>query len=170
MADNFDLLLPIFGGLFLLIVILIGAYLCYYYLKSQKISNTGERRGTHDHKFIYFAPSSSYTLNSLAGVSPFPFSGFQSTKEMRERENACSLSLKSDEFAPSLKSCKQPVQIHTCHGGSSYEETLRFSCNLPVIKETKEEEGEEEGEARGSDEFERSSKISQQKSTDIELP
>lgn len=167
MADDFDLLLPIFGGLFLLIVILIGAYLCYYYLKSQKSSNTGERRGTHDHNFIYFAPSSPYTL---AGVSPFPFSGFQLTKEMRERENACSLSLKSNELAPSLKSCKQPVQIHTSHGGSSYEETLRFSCNLPVIKETREEEAEEKGEARGSDEFERSSKISQQKSTDIELP
>lgn len=120
--------------------------------------------------FLYSIVALPYTLNSLAGVSPFPFSGFQLTKEMQERENACSSSLKSNEFGPRLKSCKQPVQIHTCHGGSSYEETLRFSCNLPVIKETKEEEAEEEGEARGSEEFERSSKISQQKSTDIELP
>ena len=169
MADDFGLLLPIFGGLFLLMVILLGAYLCYY-LKSQKSSNTGERRGRHDHKFSYFAPSSPYTLNSLAGVSPFPFSGFQLTEEMRERENAHSLSLKPKEFAPRSKSCKQSVQIHTCHANSSHEETFKFSCDLPVIKEAKEEEGEEDGVARGSDEHENSSKMSQQKSTDIELP
>ena len=144
MADTSGLVLPIVGGLFALVVVMIGAYLCYYYYCNYLKVRNNERGGqrTNVVPFNYFAASNPYLLHSLAGVSPSAqFGGFPCPSKVHDRKI-------SEKSTVHQESNKEPDKINTCRS-SSYEKTLRSPSHLHVIQEMKEDEEEndkDEGE------------------------